>query len=187
MPTALITGITGQDGSYLAELLLSKGYQVHGVCRRASTRNVERLAHLLDKIHLHDGDVLDQSSLQTLIAQVKPTEVYNLAAQSFVGTSWSQPVLTGEVTGLGVTRLLEGLEAAGFVEKVACETDLRISYAQLTDAGTAKLEQASCGHNRAVLELFEDRFSAEEIEALAEMLARLPGALDESLACPTDV
>ena len=91
------------------------------------------------------------------------------------------------LTPSGVTRLLEGLEAEGFVEKVACKTDLRISYAQLTDAGTVKLERASCGHNRAVLELFEQRFSAEEIEALAEMLARLPGALDESLACPTDV
>lgn len=106
---ALITGITGQDGSYLAELLLRKGYQVHGVCRRASTRNLERIQHLVDQIHLHDGDLLDQSSLQTLIAEIQPTEVYNLAAQSFVGTSWTQPVLTGEVTGLGVTRLLEAI------------------------------------------------------------------------------
>lgn len=91
------------------------------------------------------------------------------------------------LTPSGVTRLLEGLEAEGFVEKVACKTDLRISYAQLTDAGRAKLERASCGHNRAVLELFEERFSAEEIEALVGLLARLPGALDEQLACPTDV
>jgi DNA-binding MarR family transcriptional regulator len=90
------------------------------------------------------------------------------------------------LTPSGVTRLLEGLEAEGLVEKVACETDLRISYAQLTDAGSAKLEQASCGHNQSVLTLFEERFSAEEIEALASMLARLPGALDENLACPTD-
>jgi len=91
------------------------------------------------------------------------------------------------LTPSGVTRLLEGLEAEGFVEKVACETDLRISYAQLTAAGRTKLEQASCGHNRSILELFEERFSPEEIEALATLLARLPGALDEDLACPTDV
>lgn len=91
------------------------------------------------------------------------------------------------LTPSGVTRLLEGLEAGGLVEKVACESDLRISYAQLTDAGAEKLQQASCGHNRAVLELFEERFSAAEIETLLELLARLPGALDESLACPTDV
>lgn len=108
-PIALITGITGQDGSYLAELLLSKGYQVHGVCRRASTRNVERIAHLVDEVQLHDGDLMDQSSLQTLLTQIQPTEVYNLAAQSFVGSSWAQPVLTGEVTGLGVTRMLEAI------------------------------------------------------------------------------
>jgi DNA-binding MarR family transcriptional regulator len=91
------------------------------------------------------------------------------------------------LTPSGVTRLLEGLEADGLVEKVACEEDLRISYAQLTDAGREKLEHASCGHNRAVLELFEERFSAEEIETLAGLLVRLPGALDENLACPTDV
>ncbi len=106
---ALITGISGQDGSYLAELLLSKGYEVHGVCRRTSSPIVERIEHLLDRIHIHYGDLHDQSSLQTLIAEIRPTEVYNLAAQSFVGTSWSQPVLTGEVTGLGVTRLLEAI------------------------------------------------------------------------------
>lgn len=108
-PSALITGITGQDGSYLAELLLSKGYQVHGLCRRTSSVNLERIHHVARKIHLHDGDLLDQGSLQSLLAEVQPTEVYNLAAQSFVATSWSQPVLTGEVTGLGVTRILEAI------------------------------------------------------------------------------
>ena len=91
------------------------------------------------------------------------------------------------LTPSGVTRLLDGLEAEELVEKVACETDRRISYAQLTAAGAAKLEQASCGHNRSILSLFEERFSPDEIEALAELLARLPGALDEDLACPTDV
>lgn len=107
--TALITGITGQDGSYLAELLLAKGYEVHGMCRRSSVDNCERVEHLRDQIQLHYGDLHDQSSLQILIEQIRPTEIYNLAAQSFVGTSWSQPVLTGEVTGLGVTRLLEAI------------------------------------------------------------------------------
>jgi GDPmannose 4,6-dehydratase len=106
---ALITGITGQDGSYLAELLLTKGYEVHGVCRRTSSINVERISHLLDQIELHSGDLHDQSSLQTLLEKIQPTEVYNLGAQSFVATSWGQPVLTGEVTGLGVARLLEAI------------------------------------------------------------------------------
>ncbi|HTN77899.1 MAG TPA: GDP-mannose 4,6-dehydratase [Pirellulaceae bacterium] len=107
--TALITGVNGQDGSYLAELLLEKGYEVHGMCRRASTDNFERIEHLRDRIHLHSGDLLDQSSLQVLIEKIKPTEIYNLAAQSFVATSWHQPVLTGEVTALGVARILEAI------------------------------------------------------------------------------
>lgn len=106
---ALITGITGQDGSYLAEFLLEKGYQVHGCFRRSSTNAFERIEHLQDKIELHCTDLLDQASLERLIAKVRPTEVYNLAAQSFVGSSWDQPILTGEVTGLGVTRLLEAI------------------------------------------------------------------------------
>lgn len=106
---ALITGITGQDGSYLAEFLLSKGYEVHGVCRRTSSPNVERIEHLLDRMEMHAGDLLDQGSLQALLQEIRPTEVYNLAAQSFVATSWGQPLLTGEVTGLGVTRLLEAI------------------------------------------------------------------------------
>ena len=109
--SALITGITGQDGSYLAELLLSQGYEVHGVMRRASTQNLERISHLLDKIHLHQGDLLDQSSLTSLVKEIRPREVYNLAAQSFVPTSWQQPIFTGEATGLGVTRLLEAIRA----------------------------------------------------------------------------
>ncbi len=107
MRSALITGITGQDGSYLAELLLSKGYQVHGIVRRASTENFERIAHLRDQMQLHQADLLDQLSLVEVIQEVRPTEVYNLAAMSFVPTSWKQPVLTGEFTAIGVTRMLE--------------------------------------------------------------------------------
>jgi GDPmannose 4,6-dehydratase len=109
MPTALITGITGQDGSYLAELLLSKGYQVVGMVRRSSTVNFERINHLLDSITVLQGDLQDQGSLLSLLEEYKPTEVYNLAAQSFVPTSWGQPALTGDVTGLGVTRILEAI------------------------------------------------------------------------------
>lgn len=109
MPTAIITGITGQDGSYLAELLLSKGYKVVGMARRASTVNNERIEHLLDRITIVQGDLSDQGSLIALLEEHKPSEIYNLAAQSFVPTSWNQPALTGEVTGLGVTRLLEAI------------------------------------------------------------------------------
>src|SRR5688572_28471253 len=107
--TALITGITGQDGSYLAELLLSKGYRVVGMTRRTSTVTLERIAHLVDDIELVQGDLLDQNSLAQALRETKPREVYNLAAQSFVPTSWNQPVLTGEFTALGVTRLLEAI------------------------------------------------------------------------------
>lgn len=109
MPTAIITGITGQDGSYLAELLLSKGYNVVGMVRRSSTVNFERIEHLLDNITVLQGDLQDQGSLLSLLEEYKPTEVYNLAAQSFVPTSWGQPALTGDVTGLGVTRMLEAI------------------------------------------------------------------------------
>jgi GDPmannose 4,6-dehydratase len=109
MPIALITGITGQDGSYLAELLLSKGYDVVGAHRRSSTVTFERIAHLMDKITLVSADLLDESSLMRALRDHRPSEVYNLAAQSFVMTSWAQPVLTGEVTGLGVTRLLDAI------------------------------------------------------------------------------
>jgi GDPmannose 4,6-dehydratase len=109
MPTALITGITGQDGSYLAELLLSKGYRVIGVARRSSTVTNERIEHLLDNITVVQGDLHDQGSLLALIEEYKPTEVYNLAAQSFVPTSWNQPALTGDITALGVTRILEAI------------------------------------------------------------------------------
>jgi len=107
--TALITGITGQDGSYLAELLLEKGYAVYGLVRHLSTPNISRIEHILDKITLVEGDLADQSSLDTAVLEVKPDEVYNLAAQSFVGTSWNQPILTGDVTGMGAVRLLESL------------------------------------------------------------------------------
>ncbi len=106
---ALITGITGQDGSYLAELLLSHGYEVVGVVRRSSTVNFERIAHIQEQLVLVPGDLLDQGSLITILAEQRPTEVYNLAAQSFVMTSFSQPVLTGDVTGLGAVRLLEAI------------------------------------------------------------------------------
>ncbi len=109
MPTALITGITGQDGSYLAELLLSKGYRVVGMARRASTVTYERIQHLLDDIVVIPGDLTDQGSLLQLFEEFEPTEVYNLAAQSFVPTSWNQPALTGDVTALGVTRMLEAI------------------------------------------------------------------------------
>jgi GDPmannose 4,6-dehydratase len=112
MPTALITGITGQDGSYLAELLLSKGYRVVGVVRRSSTTPYERISHLVDQVELVSADLLDQTSLTDAVSDVKPDEIYNLAAQSFVQTSWTQPVLTGEFTALGVTRLLEAMRKA---------------------------------------------------------------------------
>lgn len=112
MPTALITGVTGQDGSYLAELLLAKGYRVVGVVRRSSTTPYERIAHLVDHIELISADLLDQTSLTDAVAAVRPDEIYNLAAQSFVQTSWTQPVLTGEFTALGVTRMLEAMRKA---------------------------------------------------------------------------
>lgn len=106
---ALITGITGQDGSYLAELLLSKGYEVYGMVRRSSTESFERINHIIDKIQLKQADLLDQLSIIELVQKIKPDEIYNLAAQSFVPTSWNQPVLTGEFTALGVTRMLEAI------------------------------------------------------------------------------
>ena len=106
---ALITGITGQDGSYLAELLLEKGYEVFGMTRRASTENVERIGHLTDRVKLIQGDLLDPHSLVSALRTAEPAEVYNLAAQSFVPTSWNQPVLTAEFTAVGVTRMLEAI------------------------------------------------------------------------------
>ena len=106
---ALITGVSGQDGSYLAEVLLDKGYEVWGIVRRLSAENYERIDHILDRIHLVQGDLLDQSSLASALVQAEPDEVYNLAAQSFVPTSWTQPVLTAEFTSVGVTRLLEAI------------------------------------------------------------------------------
>ena len=108
-PNALITGITGQDGSYLADFLLTQGYRVVGMVRRASTENFERIEHLRGRIEIRQADLLDQLSLINLLREVRPREVYNLAAQSFVPTSWEQPVLTGEFTALGVTRLLEAI------------------------------------------------------------------------------
>ena len=112
MPTALITGITGQDGSYLAEFLLAKGYRVVGIVRRSFTTPYDRIAHLVDRISLVSADLLDQTSLVDAIGETTPDEIYNLAAQSFVATSWSQPVLTGEFTAIGVTRMLEAMKRA---------------------------------------------------------------------------
>jgi len=106
---ALITGVTGQDGSYLAELLLEKGYEVHGMVRRASTEKFERIEHLRDRITLHQGDLLDQRSLVDALRASEPSEIYNLAAMSFVAVSWIQPTLTAEFTGVGVTRMLEAM------------------------------------------------------------------------------
>lgn len=111
MKRALITGITGQDGSYLAEFLLKKGYKVFGLTRRTSTVNFERIKHIEDQIELVQGDLLDQGSINDALMQTEPDEIYNLAAQSFVKTSWNQPVLTGEVTAIGVTRMLEAVRA----------------------------------------------------------------------------
>jgi len=108
---ALITGITGQDGSYLAEFLLDKGYDVHGIVRRSSVERYDRIVHLTDRITLHQADLLDQLSLLRVVERVRPSELYNLAAQSFVPTSWDQPLLTGEFTALGVTRVLEAIRA----------------------------------------------------------------------------
>jgi len=112
MPTALITGITGQDGSYLAEFLLEKSYKVVGIVRRSSTTPYERISHLVDDIELVSADLLDQTSLTDVVSACRPDEIYNLAAQSFVQTSWNQPVLTGEFTALGVTRMLEAMKKA---------------------------------------------------------------------------
>ena len=109
---ALITGITGQDGSYLAEFLLDQGYEVLGLLRRSSTVNFERISHIQDRLTLVSGDLLDEMSLVSALREHRPTEIYNLAAQSFVPTSWTQPVFTGEVTALGVTRLLDAIRVA---------------------------------------------------------------------------
>src|ERR1700733_7223993 len=111
-PRALITGITGQDGSYLAEFLLDQGYEVHGMVRRASTERFERIEHLRDRITLHQADLLDQRSLVDALRAARPSEVYNLAAMSFVAVSWIQPTLTAEFTGVGVTRMLEAVREA---------------------------------------------------------------------------
>src|SRR5277367_3372933 len=109
-PSALITGVTGQDCSYLAELLLEKGYDVHGMVRRASTEKFERIEHIRDRLTLHQGDLLDQRSLVDALRASQPAEIYNLAAMSFVAVSWIQPTLTAEFTGVGVTRMLEALQ-----------------------------------------------------------------------------
>ncbi len=108
-PRAVITGLTGQDGSYLAELLLEKGYEVYGMVRRASTQSLERILHIKDRVKLVQADLSDQASIINALSQIRPREVYNLAAQSFVPTSWQQPILTGDITALGVTRMLEAI------------------------------------------------------------------------------
>lgn len=116
--TALITGITGQDGSYMADLLLNKGYDVHGIVRRLSKPNYDNIEHIIDSIGLHEGDLHDQSSLTTIMRRIKPDEVYNLASQSFVGASWNQSVLTGDVTGLGALRVFEAVRAEATNAKI---------------------------------------------------------------------
>ncbi len=113
MKRALITGVTGQDGSYLSDLLLEKGYEVHGIVRRSSTETFDRIAHLAGRIHLHQADLLDQLSIVDVVKETQPDEIYNLAAMSFVPTSWKQPVLTGEFTAIGVTRVLEAVRLLG--------------------------------------------------------------------------
>jgi GDPmannose 4,6-dehydratase len=131
VPKALITGVTGQDGSYLAELLLSKGYEVVGVVRRTSHHSYERIEHLLDRIEVVAADLLDQHSLTVVLQDTQPDEVYNLAAQSYVPTSWTQPVLTGEFTALGVTRILEAIRlvhpAARFYQASSSEMFGRVT------------------------------------------------------------
>src|SRR6478672_11051279 len=131
MPKALITGITGQDGSYLAELLLAKGYEVVGMVRRTSHHSYERIDHLLDRVEIVPADLLDQHSLTVVLQETRPDEVYNLAAQSYVPTSWTQPVLTGEFTALGVTRILEAIRlvhpAAKFYQASSSEMFGRVS------------------------------------------------------------
>ena len=116
--TALITGITGQDGSYLAEFLLEKGYEVHGIHRRSSISNMGRIEHLLDKITLHDGDLTDSSSLVRIINRVKPDEIYNLAAQSHVQVSFDVPEYSGDVDALGTLRVLEAVRILGLTKKI---------------------------------------------------------------------
>jgi GDPmannose 4,6-dehydratase len=122
---ALITGLTGQDGSYLAELLLTKGYQVFGLVRRSSSSNLERISHFSDKIQILSGDLLDQSSLMDVISEAQPDEIYNLASQSYVPLSWTQPALTAEYTALGVSRLLESIRR--------CKSDARFYQASSSE------------------------------------------------------
>src|SRR3972149_10999543 len=122
---ALITGVSGQDGSYLADLLLDKGYEVFGLVRRTSMPNLSRVAHIVDRIQLVPGDLTDQHSLTQAVQEIQPDEVYNLAAQSFVPTSWSQPVLTAEITGLGVVRMLEAIRL--------CKPDARFYQASSSE------------------------------------------------------
>src|ERR671927_672250 len=135
---ALVTGITGQDGSYLADLLLEKGYDVHGMVRRASTETFQRLEHIRDQITLHTGDLLDQRSLGDVMREVEPDEIYNLAAMSFVAASWTQPVLTADFTGAGVTRMLEAMREvapeARFYQASSSEMFGKVREAPQTEA-----------------------------------------------------
>ncbi len=138
MPRALITGITGQDGSYLAELLLEKGYDVYGMVRRTSHHSFERIEHLVDRVRIVTADLLDQHSLTVVLQDVRPDEVYNLAAQSYVPTSWTQPVLTGEFTALGVTRILEAIRlvhpAARFYQASSSEMFGKVQHTPQTES-----------------------------------------------------
>ena len=142
MSRALITGITGQDGSYLADLLLEKGYEVHGMVRRSSTEKFERIEHLRDRITLHQGDLLDQRSLVDTLRACEPDEIYNLAAMSFVAVSWIQPTLTAEFTGVGVTRMLEAMREVvpgGALLPGVLERDVRQGARGPADRGDAVL------------------------------------------------
>ncbi len=141
---ALITGITGQDGSYLAELLLDKGYEVFGVVRRSSTETHERIEHIKSRVTLVQGDLLDEISLVHMMEQIQPDEIYNLAAQSFVHTSWNQPLLTGEITALGVTRMLDGM-------RFACPTArfYQASSSEMFGAATPPQSESTVFHPRS--------------------------------------
>ena len=145
-PRALITGITGQDGSYLAELLLGKGYEVWGVVRRSSTESYERIEHLRDRLRFAQADLLDQPSLVAALQEAEPDEVYNLAAQSFVPTSWTQPVLTAEFTAVGVTRLLEAIRQVDPVDPLlpgVVERDVRPRRRDAPERGHARSTRAA--------------------------------------------
>src|SRR2546425_411758 len=168
---SLITGITGQDGSYLAEFLLEKGYHVVGMVRRSSTESFERIAHLRERIDIREGDLLDQLSLITLLHHVDPHEIYNLAAQSFVPTSWEQPILTSEVTALGATRLLEAIRVVDrsikFYQASSSEMFGKVRetpQSELTPFHPRSPYVVASGQTHSVRELCEIAFAHAELD-----------------------